>query len=225
MRRVLILAGLFAALAAPAAAADWHGALSANRDAPLYTTYAAAPARSEYRLDHAYQFMWFDDGRGLEFFSEAGGSLGIAFRCRGRLVHRLDEYWEQPVITASYSDRVRATARPFRDIRLNLVFVVHSSRAALLEVTLTNDGGQPAAVTVYPLFHRLADGLEAPALLPGWDGLAFRHREPRDAWMIEHEIPVVEDQQDMLLLDAMADGWGGYDALEAPPAGAAASAS
>lgn len=222
MRRTLILAGLFAALAAPAAATGWPGALSASRDAPVFTTYAAAPARSEYRLDHAYQFMWFDDGRGLEFFSEAGGSLGIAFRCRGRLVHRLDEYWEQPVITASYSDRVRATARPFRDIRLNLVFVVHSSRAALLEVTLTNDGGETAAVTVYPLFHRLAGGLEAPALLSGWDGLAFRHREPRDAWMIEHEIPVVEDQQDMLLLDAMVDGWGGYDALEATPEGAAA---
>ena len=163
MRRTLILAGLFAALAAPAAATGWPGALSASRDAPVFTTYAAAPARSEYRLDHAYQFMWFDDGRGLEFFSEAGGSLGIAFRCHGRLVHRLEEYWAPPVITASYSDLVRATARPFRDVRLDLVFAVHSSRAALLEVTLTNDGGETAAVTVYPLFHRLAGGLEAPA--------------------------------------------------------------
>ena len=63
MRRARILAGLFAALAASAAAADYLGALLASRDTPVFTTYAAAPARSEYRLDHAYQFMWFDDGR------------------------------------------------------------------------------------------------------------------------------------------------------------------
>ncbi|MCK4297417.1 MAG: hypothetical protein KAX28_12275, partial [Candidatus Marinimicrobia bacterium] len=38
--------------------------LSATKDSPLFTTYAASMERSEFTLDEGYHFLFYDSSRG-----------------------------------------------------------------------------------------------------------------------------------------------------------------
>ncbi|MCG2715300.1 MAG: hypothetical protein L6422_03270, partial [Candidatus Marinimicrobia bacterium] len=54
--------------------------LSATKDLPLFTTYAAAMVRSEFTLDEGYHFLFYDSSRGIDFTTDTGGDLCLAFK-------------------------------------------------------------------------------------------------------------------------------------------------
>ena len=57
--------------------------LDVTQDEPIYTTYAAALGRSEYKVNEAYQFIWYDPEKSMSFESSQAGELGVAFKLNG----------------------------------------------------------------------------------------------------------------------------------------------
>jgi hypothetical protein len=184
--------------------------LSASANSPLFTTYAAPLQRSEFVVDEGYQFLWYDPARGAEFITDTGGKLCLAFKLNGQVRHTVSQFSTAPIVTTSYSDIVRYYYYPFKGIRVDAVFLVYSSRIALQDLTVTNEGSEAARLSVYPYIEGPNGGVHSASFLPAHDGLTFSHREPPDGWTTGHSVPFQENLVDVFLLDTVADGFGGY---------------
>ena len=119
---------------------NYLSSLHATQDDPIYTTYAAALERSEYIVNEGYQFVWFDPAKGLNFEVKQAGNWGVAFKLDDEPVITLQQYHSQPIITASYSDLVKFNYYPFKNIKVEEFFIVYSSRIAISDMKITNEG-------------------------------------------------------------------------------------
>ena len=167
--------------------------LKATRYDAVFTTYAAPPERSNYKNDQGYQFQWFDDESGVEFTSKDGPNLGLAFQLGNRTIFRLQELFREPVITASYSDLVKYFYYPVKALRVEAFFAAYSSGTAILEYRLINEGQFPISFKVLPYFYYPSSDSAADInhhLDP--ESFSFSINKPRDGWMKEHNIPLVE---------------------------------
>lgn len=191
--------------------------LSATKNDPVYTTYAAVLERSEFILDEGYQLVWYEAQRGVNFETDQAGALCLAFKRNGEIRFFLEQMHAAPVITASYSDLVKYYYYPFEDIRVEAFFLVYSSRIAIQEVIIHNKGFGAAQLSVYPFLHHPGDELAEVAFLPEQDGFTFRHSEPPDGWTVSHGVPYQEDVRDVYLLDSPADARGAYAELGSIP--------
>jgi len=170
--------------------------LNATRSDALFTTYAAAPARSEYKNDQGYQFQWNDPASGVEFISKDGPNLGIAFQTENRVIFRLEELFREPVVTTSYSDLVKYYYYPFRGIRVEVTFLVYSSSEAGLQVRILNEGHFAASFTLLPyLYYPSTDSLADIHRQTASDGYSFPLYKKKDGWMTEHHIPLADTLQ------------------------------
>jgi hypothetical protein len=170
--------------------------LDATKDDALFTTYAAPQSHSSYTNDQGYQFLWNDDQNGAEFISGNGLNFGLAFRNGKEPVFRLNELYREPVVTASYSDLVSYYYYPFKDLRVEILFVVYSSQEAIADIRILNEAAFPAAVTVSPYLYFPSGDTVNDILHQGpFDFYSFPVKKPRDGWMKEHSIPLVEELQ------------------------------
>ncbi len=191
--------------------------LAVTANDPLFATYAAPLARAQFVLDEGYQFKFYEAERGVEFTTDNGGTLGLAFKMGGRICYLLRDMHGAPVITTSYSDLVRYRMQPFPDIDVQVFFQVYSSRVAIQELSVTNGGQTARVVDVYLLFLH-PQGLGEPRALDNGRGFTCTHEEPPDGWTVDHDIPHCRHVADLVMLDAPAQGYGGYQGLGTPPA-------
>lgn len=166
--------------------------LQATRNDALYTTYCAVPERSAYKADQGYQLQWFDEGLGVEFISEAGPNIGLAFREGDRIICTLGQYFSEPVVMASYSDLVKYSFYPIRHLRTEVFFTVYSSETAIVDYSIINEGRFPKQFDLLPYFHVPAVDSVGGINRKGENLFTFELFKSRDGWMREHNIPVVE---------------------------------
>ncbi len=167
--------------------------LKATKTDALFTTYAAPVSRSEYKLDQGYQFQWYDPENGVEMVSEVGLNVGVAFMAGNKLRFRLKELYREPVVSVSYSDLVRYVYYPFPELRVEVTFVVYSSRCSFAVYRLTNTGSTIFESRVLPYFYMPSrDSMQdiIPAVIAG--AYEFTLNFQRDGWMREHNIPLTE---------------------------------
>ncbi|HTX87496.1 MAG TPA: hypothetical protein VMC08_00775, partial [Bacteroidales bacterium] len=131
---------LFGCLLTPLLQAQFLSNLDATSRDALYTTYAAPVERSQYRTDQGYQLLWNDPESGIQLVSSDGGNFGIAFGTDQDLHFRLKEMFREPVVTVSYSDLVRLYYYPYKDIRVEILFDVYSSKTAIADIRIRNEG-------------------------------------------------------------------------------------
>ncbi|MBM4160475.1 MAG: T9SS type A sorting domain-containing protein [Ignavibacteria bacterium] len=190
--------------------------LTATKDNPLYTTYAAALSRSGFIVDEGYQFVWYDDVKGLNFETDTGGDLCLGFKLNGSFRFLLNQFHSAPVITTSYSDLVKYRFYPFENISVEIFFLVYSSRIAIEAITITNDGTSGVQISVYPFLHHRNDVISDVGLISEYDGLIFRHKERPDGWTIDHGVPYQEDLLNVYIIDSPVDAYGVYSELGTP---------
>ncbi|MCX6282947.1 MAG: hypothetical protein NTW31_01730, partial [Bacteroidetes bacterium] len=90
--------------------------LHATRSDALFTTYAAPLSRSSYKLDQGYQFVFNDPESGVEIISADGPNFGLAIRLGDETRFKLKELFKEPVVTTSYSDILKYSYFPFKDL-------------------------------------------------------------------------------------------------------------
>lgn len=174
--------------------AQYLSHLKAVKADALYTTYAASPARSHYTTDQGYQFQWNDAASGVEFISRDGPNTGIAFQWENRLIFTLQSLCQEPVVTTSYSDLVKYFYYPVKEVRVEVFFAVYSSESAITQYRLVNEGHFPVTITVLPyLYYPSGDSVPVVEHRTEPEGYEFSLLKKRDGWMIEHNIPVVEN--------------------------------
>jgi hypothetical protein len=181
--------------------------LSATKDDPLYTTYAAPLSRSAFTLDQGYRLRI--DEEGIRFAAENAGELALAFKHGGEIRYFLHQLTGEPRVTASYSDLVKFSYVPFEGLTVDVVFQVYSSRLTLQDVTVTNGGERLADLTVYPfLYHR--DGMRAVEAGPHGRHVLFTNVVEPDEWVKSHDMPFIRDRMNVLMLGSTPDSYGLY---------------
>ncbi len=194
-------------------AQNYLSSLSATKNDPLYTTYAAALNRSEFVIDEGYHFDWYAPDKGITFENEKAGSLGLGFKLNGFFQYRLGGVYREPVVTTSYSDLVRYYYYPFENIRVEVFFLVYSSRIAIQDVKIKNEGASTVRLSVYPFLDMGKNEAADAELIPERDGLTFKHKELPDGWTKSHGIPYQKERLNAYIIDASADAWGAYSKL------------
>jgi len=158
------MAGLTPAML-PATAAD-----------PILTTYAAPLHRSEYLLDEGYHLRFYSPRQPLAFTTDTAGDWGLSFRIGDREVSAVADYAAPPRIEGSLSSLARLSFQPAAGLDAKAIFAVWSSRAAVLDLTLTNTSPQPVQGTVV-LWYSRPEGTGG-AFRPTKRGVTFTHTEP-----------------------------------------------
>ncbi len=184
--------------------------LHATKDSPIYTTYAAAMQRSEFTLDVGYHMVFYDSSRGIEFRNQKGGNWSIAFARMGegrppRYTFRLPELYRQPVITASYSDIVTYYYYPFKDLRVDATFLVHSSHIAVQEFVLRNLAGRKMEIEAVPFLTMDRGKFHSGRRGEDRSSAAFTFIDPPDGWMVDHDIPHVDTVANLFVSDFRPD--------------------
>ncbi len=174
--------------------------LSATKNSPLYTTYAAAIERSEFTLDQGYHFRFYESSRGADFITDKAGDICLAFKKGDEYVYELADMAEEPVITASYPDLVRYHYFPFPNIRVEAIFLVYSSRVALLDITIQNNGEEETEIEVIPFLQNNYRAFNEIEFTQNGNYLTFTHEELPDGWVLGHDVPYVDKVQNLLLL-------------------------
>lgn len=188
--------------------------LNATKDDPIYTTYASALTRSEYKVNEAYQFVWYDPEKGISFNVAQAGNLSLAFKLGSQTKTKLQQFYKEPTITTSYSDLVKFYYYPYKDIKVESFFIVYNSRIAIQDISITNESSYNAELDIYPYFFFQPRVYTNIKLTNEKDGVIFNHREYPDGWMKEHNIPFQENLTNIFLINSTIDGFGKYDQLE-----------
>jgi hypothetical protein len=184
--------------------------LSAGPHAPLYTTYAAPLARSEYFADAAYHLNYDVPEQGVTYTSQKSGDFAIGWRLGKITAIATRDFYKQPVIHRSYTDLVELEYWPFTGIQVRETFDVYSSRLALLEVEVTNHTAQPRNVLAYA-YYQNPDSV-SDAALKDKQLVTFKHYIDPKLWFESPQPKFDPNFNDVFLLSLPADTWSGHPA-------------
>lgn len=183
--------------------------LSAGAHDPLYTTYAAPLARSEYFVDEAYFLNYFTAAQGVTYSTDTAGSFGLAWKLGDKMVTATQDFYKAPVIHHSYTDSAEIEYWPLAQIEVRETFVVYSSRLAILDAKLTNHSNDRQDITVFFVYSR-EQPVEDAAIRNG-RLVTFAHHVDPKTWS-ETEHPQFDPNlRDLVLFSGPADTWSGYE--------------
>ena len=174
--------------------------LNASKDSPLYTTYAAQMERSEFILDEGFHFLFYDPERGIDFTSDTGGDMCIAFKCGPKYVYHVKDMYREPLIHASYSDIVTYSYFPFPDIKVDATFLVYSSRIAIHNLKIQNTGKGQIDLKLFAFLQNNYRTFNDIHLNKTEHKITFTHEELPDSWVLEHNIPYVDKVYNVFML-------------------------
>lgn len=207
--------------AASGAGRPFMSDLRAGADFPVYTTYAAAMERSSFILDQGYHFNYYTDSAGADFITDTGGDIGLGFRLDGQWVYRTRDMHRPPVILASYPDMVRYAFYPFEGVRVEGWFVVHSSRAAMLDLRIVNERKKKLQLEVVPFMRKSGESFRKTGqpfrnIQSEGSLIRFEHTELPDKWTLDHGVPYADSIRNVFMLSEQTECSGLFAAGETP---------
>ena len=211
--RIKWFATVCLALSISSAYGQYLSNLNADKNDAVFTTYAAPLSRSAYKIDQGYHLAWYRSQDPVVFKSEKGGSLGLAFRLNDDYRNRLYQFYKEPVITATYSDMVKFYYYPFQNLRVDVFFTVYSSSLTIMQIEIINEGSTSIKLELYPYYSHEKGRIKKLGMV---DSLAFGFEfvNKRDAWMDDHDIPLIENQRSIYLIDQKTHSKGVYKSEE-----------
>ncbi|MFA4906806.1 MAG: trehalase family glycosidase [archaeon] len=184
--------------------------LNATKNSALFTTYAAAMERSEFTLDEGYHFLFYDSTRGVDFTTDTGGNLCLAFKNGADYIYESRDFYSQPVVTASYPDMVKYNYAPFQNLEVEATFIVHSSHIAFQELLLKNTGNRDLDFQIIPFMQNKSHVFNDVQFQPDDNAITFSHEELPDSWVLSHDVPYINPINDVFLLSRKADRMTSY---------------
>lgn len=178
--------------------------LRAGPHTPLYTGYAAAMQRSSFVLDQGYRLNYDTDSLGADFVTEKAGNIGWGVIEDGKWIYQVGKMFQKPIITTSYPDMVEYYYYPFRDVRLDVTMVVHSSDATFWRIVITNESNLDKRITLLP-FISDKNGIFKKINSPGKGKILFTHTDIPDGWVKAHHIPYQQNINDLFSISTNPD--------------------
>lgn len=168
----------------------------------FYATYAAAQERSSFLLDEGYEWHFYEPKEPIEFTTDTGGDLGVAWNIDGKSIILAEQMAKAPVISETYPDMVSYGYQPVEGLQVNATFLVRTSREAILELEVMNESDETKMVTLRPYIR----DMERPfgQVKVDEEGVYFNHQEYPDGWTKDHDL-LHEDSVRNLLALSQAD--------------------
>ena len=134
--------------------------INAGGDDPLYTTYAAAMARSRLYGDKAYKMDYSSCCMPVNYASDHAGRMYCLWKIDQVVVNKMSEYFKKPVVSFSFPDMAIIEYEPFRGIHVKETFFVYSSTLAIADVEVQNTDKINHEISVYPILESENDSME-----------------------------------------------------------------
>jgi len=186
--------------------------INAKGNDPLYTTYAAAMARSRLYGDKAYKMDYYSGCKPVTYSSDHAGSMFAIWKIDGVVVMNTSEFFKKPVVEYSFPDMMIMEYEPFRGIHVRETFLVYSSTLAVVDMEVKNIDRIPHEITVYPVLELGNDSLEIIGYNEKADGyVTHRYESPyRLISSLKTEYPYPTHTRDFFTSNQKAYSFGGY---------------
>ena len=127
--------------------------INAGEHDPVYTTFTAAMERSRLYGDKGYKMVFDDHYSPLSYGSEHGGRFFTIWEINNVVVDHTGDFFKKPVIKASFPDMAILEYQPWPGLKVEEVFLVYSSRVAVIDCFITNSSGEELKINFYPVFQ------------------------------------------------------------------------
>lgn len=186
--------------------------LDARPQDPLYTTYAATPARSRLYGDKAYTMDYFSGCLPVSYSSDQAGRIYGLWKIDEVVVMRSDDYLLKPLVRYSFPDMAILEYEPFRGIRVRETFFVYSSETAIVDMVAVNHDTIPHRVELYPILETANDSLCMAGFIDSLGALVTeRYESPyRLISSLKMEYPYPTRVRDLFLASDPVHNFGGY---------------
>jgi len=152
--------------------------VNAAADDPLFTTYAASPERSRFFADKAYFLDYFTPDKPITYSSQYAGDWAVIWKINNVVIRQTRDFARKPIVMASFPDMAVLEYEPFVGLRVQEVFFVFSSGAAIVDLNIQNIGNREFHLNLYPVVYLPDDSLRVVEYRSG-KGYLFTHYESR----------------------------------------------
>ncbi len=159
---------------------DQYLVINASASDPLYTTYAAAMQRSRLYGDKAYKMDYYSDCLPVNYSSDNAGSMFSIWKVNKVVVDKIGEYHQKPAVIASFPDLVLLKYKPFQGIEVNEIFLVYSSKIAVVDMQIKNVSTDTMNLEVYPILKIPDDSLRIESYDSESNGYVLYHYETKN---------------------------------------------
>jgi len=186
--------------------------INAKANDPLYTTYAAAMARSRLYGDKAYKLDYYSDCRPVTYSSDHAGNMFAIWKVDGVVIMNTGEFIKKPVVEYSFPDMMVMEYEPFSGIHVKETFLVYSSTLAVVDMEVKNIDNIPHEITVYPVLELGNTSLEIINYSEKADGyVTHRYESPyRLISSLKTEYPYPLHTRDFFTANQKVYSYGGY---------------
>lgn len=201
----LIVGGTHLTTAQPGQSIPFLSNLKAGPNFPIYTGYAAAMERSAFVLDEGYRLRYDIDSLSSGFVTDNAGDLEWAYKEGNKWVYRVGQFYKRPIITVSYPDMIIYHYYPFKNFRVEITMVVHSSNAAFWKVKIKNTSNQPRKLDVASFLQNFSGSFKNISFDEKKGRIFFMHNEKPDAWTIQHHIPYIDSIRNLFSINKLTN--------------------
>ena len=156
---------------------DSYLKINAGEDDPLFTTYAAAMERSRFFADKAYFMDYFTPDKPITYSSQYAGEWCTIWKVNNVVVDQIREFIQPPVVIASFPDMAIMEYEPFNGLKVQEVFFVYSSGAAVSQLFIRNTSRNAYRLSLYSFIHHPDDSLRVVRYDESENGYIFTHYE------------------------------------------------
>ena len=156
---------------------DSYLKINAGEDDPLFTTYAAAMERSRFFADKAYFMDYFTPDKPITYSSQYAGEWCTIWKVNNVVVDQIRKFIRPPVVIASFPDMAIMEYEPFNGLKVQEVFFVYSSGAAVSQLFIRNTSRNAYRLSLYSFIHHPDDSLRVVRYDESENGYIFTHYE------------------------------------------------
>lgn len=123
-----------------------------------------------------------------------------------------DQFYEKPVVKASFPDMSIVEYQPMKDIYVQETFLVYSSTLSLIRLRVENNDTIPHLIDLYPVFELENENLEIVKYDSTMNAYITHHKESKKRLisnLYENE-PYIEDVRDLFMVDFQPHSYGAY---------------
>jgi hypothetical protein len=103
----------------------------------------------------------------------------------------------KPIITLSYPDMVVYHYYPFKDVRVEVSMVVHSSMATFWQLKITNESNSIKNINLSSFITKKQQAFKDIVIDEKEGTTYFTHVEKPDGWTSSHRLPMIENIRDL----------------------------
>ncbi len=133
--------------------------ISAGGNDPLYTTYTASMERSRLYGDKGYKMDYYSDCTPITYSGDEAGKFFSLWKIDQVVVKNIGEYYDKPIVIASFPDMAVIEYSPFQGIKIQETFFVYSSSISVVNINIKNEDKIKHDVEIYPVLELGTDSL------------------------------------------------------------------